>query len=351
MLLSALLVRVDREAELLGGLIACPLRSGSYTAAGRSMPAPAPSSSDAAAAHVMSNLFDRVSLSLERDWLLIGVRSRRTSYLGVSRYAAAPALAPMSVVKLAAESDARRGTTAGAIVAAVLALGSEPRFARTMTTESSGSGVAASSAGSPDTASQAWVARLSCSGPEREAAVTELHALLLRAARFEIRRRRAAFPQLSGADLDDLAWQSADDALMSILRRLGDFRGDSQFTTWACKFAIVEAGAKVRRHAWRGREVPLSQGLWAAVADDAPGPHQHAEAQDLLRALREEVGLLTGRQRQVFVAVALNDVPIDVLAERLNTTRGALYKTLHDTRRKLRAALAARGLGIEGQRR
>ena len=143
------------------------------------------------------------------------------------------------------------------------------------------------------------------------------------------------------------AWQSADDAFMSILRRLSDFRGDSRFTTWACKFAIVEAGVKVRRHAWRGREIPLAPAFWPVVADAGPGPQQHAEARDLLWALREEVERLTVRQREVFVAIALNDVPIDVLAERLDTTRGALYKTLHDARRKLRTALAARGLGID----
>jgi RNA polymerase sigma-70 factor (ECF subfamily) len=179
-----------------------------------------------------------------------------------------------------------------------------------------------------------------------------LHALLLRAARFEISRRRPAFPQLGGADLNDLAWQSADDALMSILRRLGDFRGSSRFTTWACKFAIVEAGTKVRRHAWRGREISLTPASWPAVADAAPSPHQHAEARDLLRVLREEAERqLTARQREVLAAITLNGVPIDVLAERLNTTRGALYKTLHDARRKLRAALAARGLGLEGDGR
>jgi RNA polymerase sigma-70 factor (ECF subfamily) len=176
-----------------------------------------------------------------------------------------------------------------------------------------------------------------------------LHALLLRAARFEISRRQTAFPQLGGADLNDLAWQSADDALMSILRRLGDFRGASRFTTWACKFAVVEAGAKVRRHAWRGREIPLTPASWLIVADAAPSPTQHAEARDLLRVLGEEAERrLTARQREVLAAITLNDVPIDVLAERLNTTRGAVYKTLHDARRKLRAALAARGLGIEG---
>jgi len=205
-----------------------------------------------------------------------------------------PAPALMSAMNLAAESDVQH-RTAGGVPAAALALTGESRFAGTVTAEPPGDGTSAGIAGLPSTVSQAWVARLSCTGAERDAAVAELHDLLLRTARFEVRRRRRAFPQLGGADLDDLAWQSANDALMSILRRLGDFRG----------------------------------------------------AQDLLRALREEVERLTARQRQVFVAVALNEVPIDALAERLNTTRGALYKTLHDTRRKLRTALAARGLGID----
>lgn len=240
----------------------------------------------------------------------------------------------------------RRGAASVvAVVAAVLAFRGGPRFPGVVTTESPGTDAAAGVTVSPDMVSRAWVARLGCPGAEQDAAVAELHGLLLRAARFEISRRRAAFSNLGGADLDDLACQSADDALVSIMRRLGDFRGDSRFTTWACKFAIVEAGVKVRRHAWRGREVLLTQALWPVVADAAPGPDQHAEARDLLRALREEVERLTLRQREVFVAVALNDVPIDVLAERMNTTRGALYKTLHDARRKLRAALAARGLG------
>ena len=105
-------------------------------------------------------------------------------------------------------------------------------------------------------ASDDWVYRLSRPGLDRDAAIATLHALLLRAARFEVNRRGAAFPNLHGAaDLDDLACQSADDAMMSILRRLADFRGESRFTTWACKFALVEAGVKVRRHAWRGREI------------------------------------------------------------------------------------------------
>lgn len=198
--------------------------------------------------------------------------------------------------------------------------------------------------------SHAWVARLRGSGADQDAAVAELHALLLRAARFEVARRRSMFPHFGGTDLDDLAWQSANDALMSILRRLGDFRGESRFTTWACKFAIVEAGAKVRKAARRVREIPLPEALWPVVADCAPTPHQLAEAGDLFLALREEIDRqLTTWQREVLVTITLDNVPIDVLAERLNTTRGALYKTLHDARRKLRAALASRGLTTEAE--
>jgi RNA polymerase sigma-70 factor (ECF subfamily) len=211
---------------------------------------------------------------------------------------------------------------------------------------------AAAAAGSPDEASLDWVGRLTSLGAERDAAIAELHGLLFRAARFEISRYRAAFPQLHDGEQDDLARQSADDAMMSILRRLGDFRGESRFTTWAYKFAVVEAGVKVRRHAWQGREIPLDTARWLSIADDAPTPQQHAEARDLLAALREEIeSRLTAHQREVLVAIALNDVPIDVLAERLNASRGAVYKTLHDARQKLRAALEAGGLGIDGDNR
>ena len=140
----------------------------------------------------------------------------------------------------------------------------------------------------------------------------------------------------------------AADALVAILGKLGDFRGESLFTTWARKFAVFEAGAKVRRRAWRGREILLEPGAWLLLADRAPTPQQHAETRELLEALREGIkSQLTARQREVLVAVAVNDVPIDVLAERLDTTRGAIYKTMHDARQKLRAVLAARGLSVD----
>jgi RNA polymerase sigma-70 factor, ECF subfamily len=197
---------------------------------------------------------------------------------------------------------------------------------------------------------QTWPDRLRADGPERDAAIAELHELLLRAARFELRRRRAALSHLRGGDLDDLAHQSADDALVAVLAKLDDFRGESRFTTWAYKFALFEAAVKVRRRAWQGREVPLEEEAWTRLAarESRPADGQ-AEARDLLAALPAAIEeALSPRQREVLVAVALNEVPIDVLAERLETTRGALYKSLHDGRRKLRAALAERGFDLGG---
>ncbi len=202
-----------------------------------------------------------------------------------------------------------------------------------------------------DGASRLWLERLAASGPRREAAVVELHTLLLKAARFEIDRRRATLPHLRGGDYEDLAQQSADDALLAVLNKLEDFRGESRFTTWAYKFALLEAAVKVRRRAWQGREVPLQEEAWAVLADSAGSAGARAEDAELFAALREEIETrLSDHQREVLVAVALNDVPIDVLAERLATTRGALYKTLHDARRKLRGALAERGFRLESAR-
>jgi len=178
--------------------------------------------------------------------------------------------------------------------------------------------------------------------------LARLHALLLRAARFEVARRRPTLPHLRGNELEDIAYQAADDALMSVLARLDDFRGESRFTTWAYKFALLEAAVKLRKRAWQGREVPLEPESWSLFTSAGLGPEDEAEQSELLQALQQAVDEeLTPHQREVLVALALNGVPIDVLAERLETTRGALYKTLHDARRKLRRHLDEQGISVE----
>jgi RNA polymerase sigma-70 factor, ECF subfamily len=181
----------------------------------------------------------------------------------------------------------------------------------------------------------------------RDDAVARLHELLLRGARFELGRRRASLPHVQSDELDDLAVQAADDALVSVLRRLDDFRGASRFTTWAYKFVLLETGVKLRKRAWQGREIPLEPEDWGVFASEGLEPDAEALQAELLTTLQDAISvILTPHQRRVLVALALNGVPIDVLADRLGTTRGALYKTLHDARRKLRAHLEERGLSV-----
>jgi RNA polymerase sigma-70 factor (ECF subfamily) len=196
--------------------------------------------------------------------------------------------------------------------------------------------------------SQAWLEALRRAGSEREEAIGRLHELLLRATRFEVSRRREALSHVRGEDLDDLALLAADDALVAVLAKLDDYRGESRFTTWAYKFGLLEAGVRLRRRAWQEREVVLEPEVWPLLADVDKGPEGNAEMGELMGAMTDSIDLcLTGHQREVLVALALNGVPIDVLADRLNTTRGALYKTLHDARRKLRADLAKRGFTLD----
>src|SRR5215212_9820416 len=150
---------------------------------------------------------------------------------------------------------------------------------------------------------QMWLSALRGPPGVREPALAELHALLLRAARFELGRRRLA-------DADDLAMQAADDALVAILAKLDSFRGDSRFTTWAYKFALLEAAVKARRRTWHGREVVIDHELPSSL----PTAQERVEDAELLAAVREAVEVaLTPHQREVFRALALNGVPIDVL--------------------------------------
>ncbi len=204
------------------------------------------------------------------------------------------------------------------------------------------------SAPGPDPESREWISALTGEGGRREDAIARLHALLLRAARFEVARRRRDLSARAPTELDDLAAQAAADALMAITAKLHTYRGDSRFTTWAYKFALLEAAVKVRRRAWQEREVPLEEDGWAVLADRRAAPDTDAETADLIEAIGRAIAEdLTPHQRAVLIAITLNDVPIDVLAERLDTTRGALYKTLHDGRRKLRARLAADGYAVD----
>jgi RNA polymerase sigma-70 factor (ECF subfamily) len=143
-----------------------------------------------------------------------------------------------------------------------------------------------------DAASREWLDGLRSAGPAREEAVARLQALLLRAARFEIVRRRQALSHLESGELDELAREAADDAAVSVLRRLDDFRGESRFTTWAYKFALLETAVKVRRRAWRERELTLEPESWAQFEHSTVNVAASAERAELLTVIQE--GIRTG---------------------------------------------------------
>lgn len=192
----------------------------------------------------------------------------------------------------------------------------------------------------PDPRGSDWVRRLRCCGDEREIASAELRELLVRVARPEARRRSDAF-RVYGPEVDDLADQAATDALISILGKLDDFRGESKFTTWASKFVIFEVAGKVNRHFWRRGAIALDGEEWNQLpARFGMGPDHEAEWHDLIAALRTAVDRdLTDRQRTVFLAVVVRGVPLDALSAEMNTNRNAIYKVLFDARRKLREVL------------
>jgi RNA polymerase sigma-70 factor (ECF subfamily) len=195
-----------------------------------------------------------------------------------------------------------------------------------------------------DPDSDQWVRELAGTGAQQEAALVRLHGLMLRIARLEV-RRRAGRLRIDGPELDDLAYQAAADALMALTGKLGQFRGESRFTTWAYRFVILEVSAKIGRHFWQNSAVPLDAEHWDRLPDRLGlEPAREAEHRDLAGAVRRAVDeQLTPRQRQVFVALVLNGVPLDALAAELGSSRNALYKTMFDARRKLRAALVANG--------
>lgn len=203
-----------------------------------------------------------------------------------------------------------------------------------------------------DAASEEWMAALRSAGTDKDEAVGRLHAMMLRVARWQLQRLRHTVGRVDAGELDVLAQQAADDATIAVLAHLDDYAGRSRFTTWAFKFAVLHASTTLRRHRWRDREIPTEPQYWPYQPDRGARPDQIADAGDLASALRTAIAtVLTPHQRNVLVALTVNEVPIDVLADRLGTSRGALYKTLHDARGRLRSRLTEIGFDPPPSRR
>ena len=195
-----------------------------------------------------------------------------------------------------------------------------------------------------DAASRSWVECLKASERRSNECLARLHALLLRVARHEAFRRGGSL-DVRGPEIEDIALQAADDALIAIRAKVAGFRGESRFTTWAYRFVVFEVSTKISRHFWRHRPMAMDDDSWEQLPDPFPVlPEYRAELRETLAALRRAIDEdLTTHQRRVFVAVALNEVPMDAFALEIGSNRNAVYKTLFDARRKLRASLDAAG--------
>jgi RNA polymerase sigma-70 factor (ECF subfamily) len=133
--------------------------------------------------------------------------------------------------------------------------------------------------------------------------------------------------------------------MLAILAKLAGFRGESRFMTWAYRFVILEVSSKLGRHYWRNPPVALDAGQWELLPDRlGVDPQQHAEAAGILAEVRRVVeDELTAHQRRIFVAIVVDQIPLDALGARLGLQRNAVYKVIFDARRKIRRALVAKG--------
>ena len=200
-----------------------------------------------------------------------------------------------------------------------------------------------------------WLHDLNASGEMQEAAILDLRDLLLRATLYFFNRNQSDFRDMHRDEILQRAEDCAQEALIAVMRRLSDFRGDSKFTTWAYKFAINIALMTARRERWKG--VSLDQPTFAEdgtafetfLSDKSSeqAPDRSVVQDEISTALREGIERdLTEKQRQVLMLIVFHEVPMDEVVQRLGTNRNSIYKLLHDARRKLKNSLQARGFEV-----
>jgi RNA polymerase sigma-70 factor (ECF subfamily) len=181
----------------------------------------------------------------------------------------------------------------------------------------------------------------------RDQALADLRARLVRGLRYAMADR----PSVTGADLEDFG----QEALMKILAGLDSFRGESRFTTWAQKIAVRVAFTELRRQRWKDVSLQDLTAQYdgeditpAVLTDPAASPEQRAAQQMMAemvhRLIAEE---LTDRQRQALTAVMMGGMSLEEVARRMGTNRNALYKLLHDARRRLQKRMIAEGLSAQ----
>lgn len=191
-----------------------------------------------------------------------------------------------------------------------------------------------------------WLSALRQPSLQRDEALADLRALLVRGLRYALYDRS----NVDDALLEDLAQET----LLKILDKLDTFRGESRFTTWAQKIAVNLALSELRRRRWR--DVSLDEMTEAldgdfipmTLVDPSAGPEQQAVQRMVLTTLRQVIANdLTDKQRQALVATRVHGVPLEEVARRMDTNQNALYKLMHDARQRLKKALLEAGLSTQ----
>lgn len=199
-----------------------------------------------------------------------------------------------------------------------------------------------------------WLHELGASGAIQAAAIEELRPYLLRAALYSLHQNARGLAQLTSDAIEQIAEDCAQDAVLAILKQLPEFRGDSRFTTWAYRFAVNMALTAARRESWK--QVSLDQLFDESDSPQWPmwdarpelDPDQVALRAEVWTAVREVIARdLTDRQRQVLKAIVFDETPMDEVVRQLESNRNAIYKLLHDSRRKVKERLEARGFGMQ----
>ena len=198
-----------------------------------------------------------------------------------------------------------------------------------------------------------WCYALQTQGEEQAIAIADLREFLLHASRYSVSRSLGGLTSISDYEVQQLAEDSAQEALLAILNHLSEFRSDSKFTTWAYKFAINFSLMAARHERWKGVsldrlidevDLPDSPILDSGPSDDPALQAQQSEIWAMLKEVIETE--LTKRQQQVLKAMVFDEIPLDEIAQHFESNRNAIYKLMHDARQKLKARLEMRGFGV-----
>jgi RNA polymerase sigma-70 factor (ECF subfamily) len=204
-----------------------------------------------------------------------------------------------------------------------------------------------------DRSNPEWIAALVSVGDEQARALSDLRTYLLRAALFTLRRSLHYVGHHDSSTLAQIAEECTQEAMTALLRRLDDFRGESKFTTWAYAFAVNTALTAARRERWSS--IALDELLGDADVTPPPGdgsaspdPERRAVQLEMIAAIRDGIEHhLTRKQQQALQAVVFEEIPLDEVVRRWGSTRNAVYKLVHDARRKLKTHLASRGFDVQ----